>query len=191
MSTCILRSNSPLFRSQAGLLHWERRSQALVYRITRPLASPAPSPAPKIIHHITCQTVIHLHHAASRQIFNCSADTADRPAELIVRQAPMFPAQGDGVDPSRPTLMAQRLLRVLSADSAQSVFRPFFYSLFQSFQEQEKEKRQVGPVQPPPAADIGLSGWEFHALVRSVAAILSRDSRLEALRRGRTSEWPI
>lgn len=144
-------------------------------------------PAPQIIHNTVHQTVVHLHQTTHRHVFN-RFTAAGSGLSLVVRQAPAHPApEPDGIDPSRPTLIAGRLLRVLSTDSAQKVLQPFFCRIVQSLLEQEREIRQSRPPQNPPAVRYGLSGAEFQALVRSVTQAIDRRNRLDALRRGGTA----
>lgn len=171
-------------RSRAGRHGRAAVSRELVYRSARPLARPVPQPAPRIIHNTVHQTVIHLHQTTHRHVFNRFTAAGGGTAELIVRQAPAPPPPEDGIDPSRPTLMAGKLLRVLSADSAQKVLQPFFYRIVQRFLEQEREIWRSRPSQNPPAAGSGLSGAEFQALVRSVMDAIDRRDRMNLLRRG-------
>lgn len=128
--------------------------------------------------------MIHLHQTTHQTVYNRLAAAGSGRTELIVRQAPVPPPPEDAIDPSRPTLVAGRLLRVLSTDSAQKVLQPFFYRIVQSFLKQEREVRQSRPSQAPPAVRGSLSGAEFQALVRSVTEAVHRQSRLELLRRG-------
>ena len=141
-------------------------------------------PAPQIIHNTVHQTVVHLHQTTHQHVFNRFTASGSGMTELIVRQAPAPPPPEDSIDLSRPTLMASRLLRVLSTDSAQKVLQPFFYRILQSFLEQEREIRQGRPDQPSPAVRHGLSSAEFQALVRSVTDAVNRRNRLNLLRRG-------
>ena len=130
--------------------------------------------------------MVHLHQTTHQRVFNRITAAGYGAAALIVREAPAPSAPKDGIDPSRPTLIAHKLLRILSADSAQRVLQPFFYRIYQGFREQEREVWRNGPSPLPPPAGAGLSGAEFQALVRGVADALGRQSRLGSLRRGGT-----
>lgn len=169
--------------SRAGRHSRSGAAPELVYRISRPLTRPVRQPSPQIIHNTVHQTVIHLHQTARQRVFNRFTAAGNGTAALIVRQTPARPAPENAIDPSRPTLIASRLLRVLSADGAQKVLRPFFYRIFQSFLEQEREVWHSRPPQLPPAA-AALSGSEFQSLVRSVTEAMNHQNRLNALRRG-------
>lgn len=155
-----------------------------MYRRTRPPERPIPQPAPRIIHNTVHQTIVHLHQTKHQRVFNRFTAAGGERAELIVRQAPPPPSPENSIDPSRPTLMANKLLRVLSTESAQKVLQPFFYRIVQSFLEREREVQPGRPSQPPPAARPGLSGAEFQALVRSVTDAIDRRDRMNLLRRG-------
>lgn len=170
--------------SRAGRHGRAEAAQELVYRKLRPLIPPIRPPVQRVIHNTVHQTVVHLHQTTHRHVVNHTAAAGSGAAELIVRQTLAPPAVEDHIDPSRPTLMASRLLRVLSADSAQKIFQPYFYRIIQSFLEQEREIRHSSSFQPPPAAGSGLSGAEFQALVRSVAEALDRQNRRNTLRMG-------
>ena len=172
--------------SRAGRHSRSARHLELAHRTMRPPARPVPPPAPRIIQNTIHQTVVHLHQTTHQRVFNRFTAAGYGTAALIVRQAPAPPAPEDGIDPSRPTLIAHKLLRILSADSAQRVLQPFFYRIYQGFREQEREIWRSRPSPVPPAAVSGLSGAEFQALVRGVADALGRQSRLESLRRGGT-----
>ncbi len=178
------RLSGGLRRSRAGRHGHGGFAQELIYRSVAPLARPIRQPAPQIIHNTVHQTVVHLHQTTHQRVFNRFTAAGSGMTELIVRQAPAPPPPENGIDPSRPTLIAGRLLRVLSTDSAQKVLQPFFYRIVQNFLEQEREIRQSRPSQTPPAVRYGLSGAEFQALVRSVTDAVNRQSRLNLLRRG-------
>lgn len=169
--------------SRAGRRRWDARAPELVYRTARPLARTIQPPAPRIIQNTVHQTVVHLHQTTHQRVFNRVNHAGGGKAELIVRQTPAHPPREDGIDPSRPTLVASRLLRVLSTDSAQKVLQPYFYGIIQRFWKQEREIWQSRPSQAPPAG-FGLSGAEFQLLVQGVADALGRRSRLGTLRRG-------
>lgn len=171
-------------RSRAGRHGRAAGSQELVYRSARPPARPIPQPAPQIIHNTVHQTVVHLHQATHQRVFNRFTAAGNGTTELIVRQAPAHPLPEDRIDPSRPTLMASRLLRVLSTESAQKVLEPFFCRMVQRILEREREVWRSRPSQHPPAAGSGLSGAEFQALVRSVTDAIDRRDRMNMLRRG-------
>lgn len=171
-------------RSRAGRHGRAALPQELVYRSVRPLARPIPQPAPRIIHNTVHQTVVHLHQTTHQHVFNRFTAAGNGTTELIVRQAPAHPLPEDSIDPSRPTLIASKLLRVLSTESAQKVLQPFFHRIVQQFLKQEREIRQSRPSQHPPAAGSGLSSAEFQALVRSVMDAIGRQRRLDMLRRG-------
>lgn len=171
-------------RSCAGRHGRAAVSQELVYRSARPLARPVSRPAPRIIHNTVHQTIVHLHQTTHQHVFNRFTAAGNGITELIVRQAPAHPRPEDSIDPSRPTLMANKLLRVLSTESAQKILQPFFYRIVQHFLEQEREVWRSRPSQHPPAARYGLSGAEFQALVRSVTDAIDRRDRVSLLRRG-------
>lgn len=171
-------------RSRAGRHGRTAVSQELVYRTVRPPARPVLRSAPRIIHNTVQQTIVHLHQTTHQRVVNRFTAAGGERAELIVRQAPPHPSPENSIDPSRPALMAGKLLRVLSTESAQKVLRPFFYRIVQNFLEQEREIRQSRPSQHPPAARSGLSGAEFQALVRSVTDAIDRRDRMNLLRRG-------
>ena len=178
------RLSGGLRRSRAGRHGRGGSAQELIYRSAAPPAGPIRRPAAQIIHNTVHQTVVHLHQTTHQRVFNRFTAPGSGMTELIIRQAPAPPPPEDGIDPSRPTLIAGRLLRVLSTDSAQKVLQPFFYRIIQRFLEQEREIRQGRPSQAPPAVRYGLSGAEFQALVRSVADAVIRRDRLNLLRRG-------
>ena len=172
--------------SRAGRHSRGARSLELAHRNMRPPARPVPPSAPRIIQNTIHQTVVHLHQTTHQRVFNRITTAGYGAAALIVRQAPPTPAPKDGIDPSRPTLIAHKLLRILSTDSAQRVLQPFFYRIYQGFREQDREITHSRPAPAPPAAGGGLSDAEFQALVRGVADALGRQSRLGSLRRGGT-----
>lgn len=171
-------------RSRAGRHGHGGTSQELIYRRTIPLTQTIRQPAPQIIHNTVRQTVVHLHQTTHQHVINRFAAAGNGITELIVRQAPAHPRPEDSIDPSRPTLMANKLLRVLSTESAQKILQPFFYRIVQHFLEQEREVWRSRPSQHPPAARSGLSGAEFQALVRSVTDAIDRRDRMNMLRRG-------
>ena len=171
-------------RSRAGRHGRATVSQELVYRSARPLARPILQPAPQIIHNTVHQTIVHLHQTTHQRVSNRFIVTGGETAELIVRQAPPPLTPENSIDPSRPTLMAGRLLRVLSTDSAQKVLEPFFCRIVQRILEREREVRRIRPSQHPPAAGAGLSSAEFQALVRNVTDAIDRRDRVNMLRRG-------
>ena len=172
--------------SRAGRHSRHARHLELAHRTMRPPARHVPPPAPRIIQNTVHQTVVHLHQTTHQRVFNHFTTAGYGTTALIVRQAPAPPAPEDGIDSSRPTLIARKLLRILSTDSAQRVLQPFFYRIYQGFREQEREIWHSRPSPVPPAAGAGLSGAEFQALVRGVADALGRQSRLESLRLGGT-----
>ena len=171
-------------RSRAGRHGHDGTSQELIYRSTVPLTRIVRQPAPQIVHNTVHQTVVHLHQTTYKHEFNRVAAAGNGITELIVRQAPSHPLPEDRIDPSRPTLIASKLLRVLSTDSAQKVLEPFFCRMVQRILEREREVWRSRPSQHPPAARSGLSGAEFQALVRSVTDVIDRRDRMNLLRRG-------
>ena len=114
------RLSGGLRRSRAGRHGRGGSAQELIYRSAAPPAGPIRRPAAQIIHNTVHQTVVHLHQTTHQRVFNRFTATGSGMSELIVRQAPAPPPPEDGIDPSRPTLIAGRLLRVLSTDSRRS-----------------------------------------------------------------------
>lgn len=171
-------------RSRAGRHGRGGAAPELIYRSTVPLTRTIRPPAPRIIHNTVHQTVVHLHQTTHQHVLNRFTAAGNGITELIVRQAPAHPLPEDRIDASRPTLIAGKLLRVLSTDSAQKVLEPFFCRIVQRILEQEREVRQSRPSQTPPAAGSGLSGAEFQALVRNVMDAIDRRDRMNLLRRG-------
>lgn len=173
-----------LRRSRAGRHGRGGTPPELIYRSVAAPARPVRQPAPQIIHNTIHQTVVHLHQTTQQRVFNQFTAAGTEAAELIVRQTPTLPAPEGGIDSSRPTLMAGRLLRILSTGSARKVLQPYFDRIVRDVLEQEREIWQSRPSQAPPAAAYGLSGAEFWALVRSVTEAVNRQNRLNGLRRG-------
>lgn len=171
-------------RSHAGRHGRGGASQGLIYRKTVPLARTIRQPAPQIVHNTVHQTVVHLHQTTYQHVHHRCTAAGSGITELIVRQAPAHPRPEDSIDPSRPTLVASKLLRVLSTESAQKILQPFFCRIVQHFLEQEREVWRSRPSQHPPAVRPGLSGAEFQALVRSVTDAIGRRDRMNMLRRG-------
>lgn len=171
-------------RSSAGRHGTGGGAPELIVRSMVPVTRIVRQSVPQIVHNTIRQTVVHLHQTTNRYRLDRSAPAGDGRTELIVRQAPAQPLPDERFDPSRPTLIANRLLRILSTDSAQKVLQPFFHRIVQNFLEQEREVRQAGPPQAPPPAVYGLSSAEFQSLVRSVTDAIRRQDRLDALRRG-------
>lgn len=177
------RLSRPMRLSRAGRHGRSEAAQELVYRKLRPTIPPVQPPIQRIIHNTVHQTVVHLHQTTHRHVVNHTA-AGSGTAELIVRQTLAPPATEDRIDPSRPTLMASRLLRVLSTDSAQKIVQPYFYRIIQSFLEQEREIRHSSSFQNPSVVRSGLSSAEFQALVQSTAEALDRRNRRNTLRLG-------
>ncbi|MBD5148281.1 MAG: hypothetical protein HDT19_05825, partial [Oscillibacter sp.] len=126
-------------RSLAGRHGRGGFSPELVYRSAVPPARPIRQPVPPIIHNTVHQTVVHLHQTTRRHVFNRFTAAGTGMAGLIIRQTPERPAPEDRMDPSRPTLIASRLLRLLSTESAQKALVPYFHSIVRNFLEQERE----------------------------------------------------
>jgi len=106
-------------------------------------------PAPRIIQNTVHQTVVHLHQTTHQHILNRlpAAGGGREVPMLIVRQTAPRPSDDGTIDSSRPALAARRMLRVLSADSAQRTLRPFYRGLFQEILDREREEYRSRPAQ--------------------------------------------
>lgn len=93
------------------------------YRSTRPLVQPIRQSTTQIVRNTIQQTVLHLHKTAA------------------------FTQTGREIDPSRPAWTAQRLLRVLSMESARRTLQPFYRDMFRGFWTQEREAYRSRPSQ--------------------------------------------
>lgn len=124
------------------------RPPELVYRTARPLAWPAPPPAPRIIQNTVHQTVVHLHQTTHQHILNRLSAARDPRGNtaLLVRQTAVGPASGGPMDESRPALAARRMLRVLSTESARQALRPFYRELLQGLLEEKREEYRGRPA---------------------------------------------
>jgi len=121
-----------------------------VYRNTTPPARPVVQPpAPRIVQNIVRQTVVHYHQTTHQHIQNLLSAVRSGPGEttILIKQTVLQPAAGGSeIDESRPALTARRMLRVLSADSARQILRPFYRELFQGLLAQERENYQGRPA---------------------------------------------
>lgn len=124
------------------------RPPELVYRTARPLARPAPPPAPRIIQNTVHQTVVHLHQTTHQHILNRLSAARDPRGStaLLVRQTAVGPPPDGPTDESRPALAARRMLRVLSTESARQALRPFYRELLQGLLEEKREEYRGRPA---------------------------------------------
>ncbi len=104
--------------------------------------------------------------------------------QVIQRQVPprrdmvyrLFPQPGEEADTeweerSRPTLAAQRLIRLFSTESARRELMSFFRTVVRTVLDEERA--------------FHLNGAEYQALIRGIERSLNRESRLKAIRQGR------
>ncbi len=89
------------------------------------------------------QTVVHNHITqVVRQTVCHRRDTVFR-----LLPPPGREAEEAGEDRSRPTLAAQRLVRLFSAESARRELRPFFQTVVRNVLEEERERARSRPEQ--------------------------------------------
>ncbi len=178
---------------RAGRHSRTARSCELFYRRARPPQRPL-QPPPKIIHNTIHQTVVHLHpasHCHTQSRITVQTARHGR-AALLVGRAPAAPAAGHGLDLSRPSRIARRLLRILSMESARRIMRPFYQDMFRRFWAREREARPGKPARflPPDFPDRRRTLCILYSLFRRTSRTLE-ETVLQSLlfrRYARTSQ---
>lgn len=86
------------------------------------------------------QTVVHNH--ITQVVRGAACPRRDTALRLLPRPEP---EREEADDRSRPTLAAQRLVRLFSTESARRELRPFFYTVVQNVLDGERERERSHP----------------------------------------------
>lgn len=132
-------------RSRAGRHTWQGSGVQLTVPVRR---EPPPSRPVTVVHTTVRQTVIQVCHTRNLQLFHRTEQIQALRSEAFVLMVQPFRREpAAGLDLSRPTFAAQRLLRVFSMESARRQLRPFYSSIVRSVLKEEQDRYRSRPAQ--------------------------------------------